>query len=174
MGDSRVASPFSTRSAWASRATAAGVGGFPLLTVLVYVADEYPAIYASAGALQASVASTKWSPEDARWHLRAPDFLTLCETHSSAATRRDKSLLTAPVRLIVACTVVGDVESASPIGADRIDLFVGSGSGVVFISYLLTGRRVGREVVVLRVVGDVEPAPTADLDGVDLFVASSD
>src|SRR5215217_1109830 len=105
-----------------------------------------------------------------RWHLRAPDFLTLCETHSSAATRRDKSLLTAPVRLIVACTVVGDVESASPIGADRIDLFVGSGSGVVFISYLLTGR----EVVVLRVVGDVEPAPTADLDGVDLFVASSD
>ena len=38
------------RSAWASRATAAGVGGFPLLTVLVYVADEYPAIYASAGA----------------------------------------------------------------------------------------------------------------------------
>ena len=29
---------------------AAGVGGFSLLAVLVYVADEYPAIYARAGA----------------------------------------------------------------------------------------------------------------------------
>jgi|SRR5215211_2519682 len=28
---------------------AAGVGGFSLLTMLVYVADEYPAIYARAG-----------------------------------------------------------------------------------------------------------------------------
>jgi hypothetical protein len=28
---------------------AAGVGSFPLLAVLVYVADEYPAIYARAG-----------------------------------------------------------------------------------------------------------------------------
>jgi hypothetical protein len=38
---------------------AAGVGGFSLLAVLVYVADEYPAIYARAGtqALQAGIVS---------------------------------------------------------------------------------------------------------------------
>ena len=41
----------------AIRAATARVGGFPLLTVLVYVADEYPAVYAGAGALQASVVS---------------------------------------------------------------------------------------------------------------------
>ena len=29
------------RSAWAIRATAAGVGGFAILTVLTYVADEH-------------------------------------------------------------------------------------------------------------------------------------
>ena len=39
------------RSAWASRATTAGVGSFPLLTVLVYVAYEHPAIEATAGTL---------------------------------------------------------------------------------------------------------------------------
>ena len=33
------------------RATTAGVGGFPLLAVLVYVADEDPAAYAGAGTL---------------------------------------------------------------------------------------------------------------------------
>src|SRR5215212_7987478 len=111
-----------------------------------------------------------------RWHLRAPDFLTLCETHSSGATRRGQSLLSAPVRLIVACTVVGDVESASPIGADRIDLFVGPGSGstVVFIGYLLTGRRVGREVVVRGVIGDWLPASPVGFDGVDLIVPSDE
>jgi hypothetical protein len=43
------------RSAWATRATTARVGGFPLLTVLVYVADEYPAVHAGVGTLQASV-----------------------------------------------------------------------------------------------------------------------
>jgi len=32
-------------------AAAASVGGFPLLAVLVYVADEYPAFEATAGAL---------------------------------------------------------------------------------------------------------------------------
>ena len=33
----------------------ASVGGFPLLAVLVYVADEHPAFEATAGTLQASV-----------------------------------------------------------------------------------------------------------------------
>jgi hypothetical protein len=42
-------------SVWASRATPAGVGGFSLLAVLVYVADEHPAAYAGAATLQASV-----------------------------------------------------------------------------------------------------------------------
>src|SRR5215217_3526614 len=37
-------------SASFASAAAAGVGGFSLLAVLVYVADEYPAIYARAGA----------------------------------------------------------------------------------------------------------------------------
>jgi hypothetical protein len=37
------------RSAWASRATAAGVGGFAILTVLTYVADEHLATHAFVG-----------------------------------------------------------------------------------------------------------------------------
>ena len=37
------------------RTATAEVGGFPLLTVLVYVADEYPALYAGTRTLQASV-----------------------------------------------------------------------------------------------------------------------
>jgi hypothetical protein len=36
-------------------ATAAPVGGFPLLAVLVYVADEYPAFEAGAETLKAGV-----------------------------------------------------------------------------------------------------------------------
>jgi hypothetical protein len=43
------------RSAWASRARTAGVESFPLLAVLVYVADEHPAFEAGAGTLKASV-----------------------------------------------------------------------------------------------------------------------
>ena|SRR5215216_6405062 len=43
------------RSAWASRATAAQVGRFALLTVLVYVADEHPAARACVEALKAGV-----------------------------------------------------------------------------------------------------------------------
>ena len=39
----------------ASRTTAASVGGFPLLAVLVYIADEHPAFEAGARTLQASV-----------------------------------------------------------------------------------------------------------------------
>src|SRR5215204_928902 len=39
----------------AIRAAAAPVGGFPLLAVLVYVANKHPIIYAGAGTLQASV-----------------------------------------------------------------------------------------------------------------------
>lgn len=38
------------RSAWAIRATTAGVRCFSLLTVLVYVTDEYPTAYAGVGA----------------------------------------------------------------------------------------------------------------------------
>ena len=54
-GSSVWRSPILRVLAWASRATAAPVGGFSLLAVLVYVADEHPAIYAGAGARQASV-----------------------------------------------------------------------------------------------------------------------
>ena len=55
----------------------APVGGFSLLAVLVYVADEYLAVEAGTRTLQASVPSTKRSPEYARWHLRAPDLSTV-------------------------------------------------------------------------------------------------
>ena len=41
----------------AIRTAAAGVGGFSLLAVLVYVADEYPAFEATARTLQAGVVS---------------------------------------------------------------------------------------------------------------------
>src|SRR5215203_6554852 len=44
-----LAIPILRRSTWASRAAAASVGGFPLLAVLVYVADEHPAAVAGAG-----------------------------------------------------------------------------------------------------------------------------
>src|SRR5829696_7946144 len=97
----------------------------------------------------------------------------LCETHSSGATRREQSLLTAPVRIAVVISVVGDWLPTTPAGCDRIDLSVG-GCGVVDIGYLLTGRRVGRVVVVRSVVGDVEPASPVGLDCVDLIVASGD
>ena len=40
----------------AIRAAAAAVGGFPLLAVLVDVADEHPAVYAGVGALGLVVA----------------------------------------------------------------------------------------------------------------------
>jgi hypothetical protein len=43
------------RSAWAIRATTAAVGGFPLLAVLVYVADEHPAFHTGTRTLQTSV-----------------------------------------------------------------------------------------------------------------------
>jgi hypothetical protein len=43
------------RGLWAIRATPALVGGFPLLAVLVYVANEYPAFEASTHTLKASV-----------------------------------------------------------------------------------------------------------------------
>jgi hypothetical protein len=56
MGDSRFGDPHSLRrSAWASRATTARVGGFSLLAILVNVADEDPAIEAGTRTLQASV-----------------------------------------------------------------------------------------------------------------------
>ena len=39
------------------RAATAGIGGFSLLAVLVYVANEHPAIYAGAETLKACVVS---------------------------------------------------------------------------------------------------------------------
>jgi len=60
----------------------------------------------------------------------------LCETYSSGATRREKSLLTAPVRIAVVISVVGDLEPTTPAGFDRPDLTVAS--GVVDIGNLLT------------------------------------
>src|SRR5215217_2281602 len=92
-------------------------------------------------------------------------------TQSSGATRREKSLLPPPVRIIVVSTVVGDWLPTTPAGVDRVDLSVGSGC-VVDIGYLLTGRRVGRVVVARTVVGDVELAPSVGLDRVDLGVGS--
>jgi hypothetical protein len=62
------------------------------------------------------------------------------------------------------------LEPASPVGFDRVDLFVAS--GVVGIGYLLPAGSVVGVVVVRGVVGDVEPAPTTDLDGVDLGFGS--
>jgi hypothetical protein len=50
MKDGRVDDPHSLRrSAWASRATTAGVASLSLLAILVYVADEDPAAHACAG-----------------------------------------------------------------------------------------------------------------------------
>src|SRR5215208_3539970 len=66
---------------------------------------------------------------------------SICETHSSGATRWEQSLLTAPVRIAVQSSVVGDWEPTTSAGFDRVDLGVGSGD-VVAISYALTGRRV--------------------------------
>jgi hypothetical protein len=60
----------------------------------------------------------------------------LCETHSSGATRREQSLLTAPVRIAVVISVVGDLLPATPVGLDRPDLSIGSGE--VDIGYPLT------------------------------------
>jgi hypothetical protein len=54
-GSVGLALPLLRRSARASRATAAGVGGFSLLAVLVCVADENPTAYAGTWTLQASV-----------------------------------------------------------------------------------------------------------------------
>src|SRR5688500_6251560 len=50
---------------------------------------------------------------------------------------------TSPVWIPVVCLVVGDSGLTTPVGLDLVDLGV-SGSGVVDIGYLLTGRRVGR------------------------------
>lgn len=56
MGERRVdGPPFLRNQRWPVRAAATAVGGFPLLTVLIYVANKHPTIYADAGTLQASV-----------------------------------------------------------------------------------------------------------------------
>jgi len=79
--------------------------------------------------------------------------------------------LTPPVRIKVVCVVVGNVFPTTPVGFDVIDLGV-SGSGVVDIGYVLTGRRVGRLDVIRIVVGDVFPASPVRVDGVDVPVLS--
>ena len=100
-------------------------------------AKEHPAVYAGVGALEAGVRSTKRGPEYARWwRLRALDLFTLCETRSSGATRREKSLLTAPEGPVVVISVVGDLLPTTPVGFDRPNLTVGC--GVVDVGYLLT------------------------------------
>ena len=48
----------------------------------------------------------------------------MCETRSSGATRREKSRLTAPVRIAVQTTVVGDLLPTSPAGVDGVELLV--------------------------------------------------
>ena len=62
-----------------------------------------------------------------------------CDTHSSGATRREQSLLTPPVGIIVVRIVVGYSGPTTSVGLDVIDLGV-SGSGIVDIGYGLTGR----------------------------------
>jgi hypothetical protein len=61
----------------AIRAAAAAVGGFPLLAVLVDVADEHPAVYAGVGALGLVVAGRffgRWVRVG--WALGALDLFT--------------------------------------------------------------------------------------------------
>src|SRR5215218_2933823 len=98
----------------------------------------------------------------------------LCQTYSLLRTYPDgeQSLLPPPVRIRVARGVVGDRALAPTTYVDRVDLTVGSASGVIGIGYALTRRRVGRVVVVRGVVSDVELAPAAYVDGEDLFVGS--
>src|SRR5829696_5560662 len=95
----------------------------------------------------------------------------LCETHSSGATRGEQSLLTAPVRIAIVISVVGDFLPTTPVGLDRPDLTVAS--GVVDIGYPLTRRRVGGVGVVRGVVGDWSPATPVGLDGIDLVTVGS-
>src|SRR5918995_631244 len=94
------------------------------------------------------------------------DLFTLCETHSSGATRREKSLLTAPVRIDVPISVVGDWLPASPTWFDRPDLVVASGDRVGIGYPLAIGSVVG-EVVLRRVVGDWLLTSSASIYGVD-------
>ena len=67
------------------------------------------------------------------------------------------------VRIIVVRGVVGDWVLTPAAYVDRVDLFVGSGSGVVGVGYPLALRRVGRKVVGCTVVGDWELVPTVGL-----------
>ena len=66
------------RSACASRATTAGVGRFPLLTVLVHVADEHPAVHAGTRtqALAGKGEAIEWSDDTVRilrsWPTKRP------------------------------------------------------------------------------------------------------
>src|SRR5215217_7715969 len=114
---------------------------------------------------------TKRSPENARWRLRALHLFTLYETHSSGAIRREQSLLTAPVRIIVVISVVGDLLPTTPVGLDRPDLTVAS--GVVDIGYPLTAGSIVRVGVVRGVVGDWLLGSSARIEGIDLVTIGS-
>jgi hypothetical protein len=92
-------------------------------------AKEHPAVHAGVGALEADVPSTKRSPDDARWHLRAlfRFYLTL-RRHSplrQPQRRGSLSLLTAPPgRRVVVRTGVGNWDLTSPTRVDGVDLEV--------------------------------------------------
>src|SRR5215208_831645 len=95
-------------------------------------------------------------------------FLTLCETHSSRSIRREKSLLfTAPVRIAVVSTVVGDLEPSSPAGLDRVDLFVAP-TVEVDIGYPFAAGSLAGPFVFRGVVGDWLLASSSRIYGVDL------
>jgi hypothetical protein len=108
----------------AIRAAAAPVGGFPLLAVLVYVADEHPAFEAGTGRSR-QVCPQQRGARMACDGTSGLQISLLSETHSSGATRREKPLLlTAPVRLKVPSTVVGDWGPTTSAGVDRVDFIV--------------------------------------------------
>jgi hypothetical protein len=72
-------------SGLASVTPAAAVGGFPLLAVLVYVADEHPAAYAGVGALQAGVVGLYGVVMILGGWVRV-GCARLCSVHSSVPT----------------------------------------------------------------------------------------
>jgi hypothetical protein len=63
------------------RATTAGAGGFSLLAVLVYVADEYPTFEAGARTLQASVVRLNGVVVIVSGWVRV-GYARLCSVHS--------------------------------------------------------------------------------------------
>jgi hypothetical protein len=64
----------------------------------------------------------------------------LCAIHSSGPTRREQSLLTPPVRIVIGRGVVGDSVLTTPVGFDSIDL--GVVSVISRIGYLAVRARI--------------------------------